>query len=124
MKDETDEELDRLGYMPDYPPETIRGVALNPDQYDNYVRMAGKLSKASLDGYIKNPGWSVLSDAEKLALVRKTIAHARDMAQTAVMSSSLGSENDIVKKATDAKAARLESFVSTPEQNEPAPEAA
>lgn len=111
MKDELDEELDRLGYVPDYPPETIRGVQTTPEQYDNYVRIAGKLSKASLDGYIKNPGWGMLADAQKTALIRKTIAHARDMAQTAVMSGALGSENDIVKKATDAKQARLASLV-------------
>lgn len=105
--DIVDQQLQALGYQPDYPPRAIRGVHLNDAQYDDYVRIAGRLSKMQLESLVSQAEWSAVPDASKLPIMRGIIRKSRDIAQTSIMLKSQGGENDIVRKATDAKLARI-----------------
>jgi hypothetical protein len=112
--DPVNRQFQSLGYVPDYPPETIRGVHLTPEQYDDYVRVAGRLSKIQLDSLVNAPQWNAIPDESKLSLMKATIQKGRDIAQNQIMMKSLGSENDIIRKATDAKAAKLAALEMRP----------
>lgn len=105
MTDPVDAEFERLGHTPDYPPDTIRGVKLTDGQFDDYVRISGKLAKSQLDSLVGMPQWDSIPDPSKLSLMKATIAKSRDIAQTAIMMKSMGTPNDIVRTATDAKLA-------------------
>lgn len=104
-----EQNIEAIGYQPYYPPKAIRGVHLNDQQYDDYVRISGRLSKASLQTLFSHPEWPSIPDPSKLSIVNGIVQKSRDIAQTAVMLKSQGSQNDIIQKATDAKLARLQS---------------
>lgn len=122
QQDPVDRQFAALGYKPDYPPDTIRGVKLNDQQYDDYVKLSGKLSKMQLDQLVAHPQWNNVPDDSKLSVMKATIDKARDIAQTAIMVKYQGSQNDIMHKATNAKLAMMEA-ARTPEpssESEPA----
>jgi hypothetical protein len=104
--DPVDKQFQILGYAPDYPPETIRGVRLTPDQYDEYVKLSGKLSKMQLDKMIVAPQWNAIPAEGRLDLMKGAIQKGRDIAATAIMIKAQGSGNDIMRRATDAKLSR------------------
>ena len=117
--DTVDRQFQELGYAPDYPPDVIRGVRLNDAQYDDYVRLSGRLAKMQLEQLVSHPNWNAVPDDSKLSLMKATINKARNLAQTAVMIKSQGGDNDIMKQATDAKLAMARAVpAEQPEQPE------
>ena len=58
--------------------------------------------------------WSSLPVATRRSLMQTAIQQARDVAATSIMLSSQGSPHDIIKAATDAKTAQLQSQPTQP----------
>lgn len=100
-------ELERIGYVPSFPQQKIRGIKLTPDQYQDYVEQSGKLAHMRLDDIVKMPGWDTLSAPARLDIVHNTITKARDMTQTSIMLKAQGTGNDIMAQASAAQAAKM-----------------
>lgn len=104
--DPVNQEMERIGYTPKPPMDTIRGVKLTDAQYDDYARTSGRLAHMRLEGLVQMPAWDQIPTAQRLSTVRSVVSKARDMAATQIMLQSQGSDNDIVKQATAAKMAK------------------
>jgi hypothetical protein len=85
----------------------IRGVELTPQQFDDYARIGGRLAKMQLDAIV-GPGFNGLPPEVRRKVISETVSHAREVAATQVMMQSVGSANDIMQKAMDAKASGLQ----------------
>lgn len=83
--------------------QKIRGVPLNGQQFDDYSRLAGRMSKMQLNQIVANPGFKNLPQGIQIETIRKIIESSRSTAASIVMMQSVGSENDIIKKAKNAK---------------------
>lgn len=98
--------LVRLGVFPGQIERRVRGIELTEQQYDDLSRIAGRTAKMQLDQFVGSPGFSRIPDAAQREIIGKTISSAREAARTLVMMQSVGHENDIVKKAVEAKRAQ------------------
>jgi hypothetical protein len=78
----------------------IRGVDLDPQQYDDYARIAGRLTKMRLDALVTLPNFHTLAVTQQVELIRHTIADSREAARNIVM----GMYPAIVTQALQAKA--------------------
>lgn len=82
----------------------IRGVPLTDKQFDDFSRIAGRTAKMLLDSAVRTPGFDRLLPNARMELMHKAINRGREEAAKAVMMQSYNGDNDIVRKATDAKA--------------------
>lgn len=104
-EDPVNQEASRLNYVPRPPPDVIRGVKLTADQHDQYVQLSGKLAHTRLEQIVTSPGWEQVPTGVRLRAMKAAMRNSRDIASTAIMLQSQGSRNDIIAKATTAKAA-------------------
>lgn len=81
----------------------IRGVDLDAGQYDDYSRIAGRLTKMRLDAVTGIPGWNGLPTGVRSELVTKSIAAARRSAEDAIMMQN----PEIIRQAIDNKVSKL-----------------
>lgn len=95
-----------LPYSPAQPDRKIRGVELTPQQYDDYSRISGRMAKMELDAIV-NPGFRQLPPDTQIHIISSTVSHAREGAAAQIMMQSFGGPNDIIKKASEAKASAL-----------------
>lgn len=105
--DPVNKEFETLGYTPSFPMNTIRGVKLDPQQYNQYVQTSGRLAYMRLESVIGTQGWNGVPSGERLKVMKDVIRKSRDAAATAIMLQSQGSSHDILKQATDAKMAAM-----------------
>lgn len=107
LRDPVDRQFKALGYTPGFPIDVIRKVRLTGQQYDDYIRISGSLAKMQLDQLLAWPQWNAIPDVSKLSMMKKIIRKSRDIAQTTLMVQGQGTDNDIMRQASDAKAAAL-----------------
>lgn len=88
----------------------IRGITLSDAQYSEYAKTAGRLTKMRLNGLVRQPGFNSLSAAARIEMFSKEVTAAREKARDIVMMKSMGTGNDIVHQATQAK---VEKFRAT-----------
>ena len=104
-------EMKRLGVFPAKVERKIRGVTLTEQQYYDYATLAGKLTKMRLDAAVADPGWADLPDPQKADRIKHIVDDSRtgknDGADKAVIAKYIGTPDDILRQATDAKKARL-----------------
>jgi hypothetical protein len=105
LADPVDEALYSLGIYPGQPTRNIRGVELTDQQYDDFSRISGRMAKMRLDAMVRQPGWSSLPAGIRTEQVNSIVSKSREGARSLIMMESVGSENDIVKKAIEAKSA-------------------
>lgn len=105
--DPVNQEFERLGYTPSFPMDQIRGVKLTAPQYDDYMRLSGRLAHVRLGDLVQSSGWDSLPGNVRLSVMKDVVKKSRDMAATSIMLQSQGSTNDIMKQATEAKMATL-----------------
>lgn len=79
--DPVNQELIKLEIWPAALDRKIRGVELKPDQYDAYQRVAGRLSKTTLDQIVKQPAWLQLPDYARREVIVNTIQNTRETAR-------------------------------------------
>ena len=70
--DRVNREMLRLGVAPSPVERRVRGQTLSDQQYDDYARLAGRLTKMDLDRVVNSQYWSQIPDAQK----RDVIEHA------------------------------------------------
>jgi hypothetical protein len=88
-------------------PLTIRGFTLTDQQHDDFARIAGGMAKTDLNDIVGMDGFADLPIGMRRELMHKRIEHAREIARDLVMSDSIGTENDIMQKATEASQAYI-----------------
>lgn len=105
--DPVNKELEQLGYTPSFPMDTIRGQKLTAQQYDDYVRVAGRMAHIRLEDVVKMPGWSAVPAPSRLKVIKSVITKSREVAATSIMLQSQGTDHDIIRAATNAKLAAV-----------------
>lgn len=93
-----------LGIYPAQPIRKIRNVELNDDQYDDYSRIAGRMTKMRLDAIVKSPDWNTWPNHIRHDVISEVIRQSREAAQGVVMMKY----PQIVRDATAAKMKKLE----------------
>lgn len=106
--DPVNQEFADLGSSPPWPPQDrIRGRPLTADQYDDYVRLSGRMAHMRLTDVIQSQGWEAVPAARRLSIMKSVIRTSRDAAATSIMLQSQGGPNDIMRAAKDAKMAQF-----------------
>jgi hypothetical protein len=103
--DPVNKEMEQLGYTPSFPMQTIRGQSLTSEQYDDYVRLSGRLAHMRLGEMVSSQGWAAIPSSTRLSVMKDIIRKSRDIAATSIMLQSQGGPHDILKAATEAKMA-------------------
>jgi hypothetical protein len=62
-----------------------RRVDLSPEQYDELVQLSGKPAKQALEQAIASPEWRSMDDAERIELVKDTMADFREAARAVLI---------------------------------------
>lgn len=97
-------ELEALQIKPGFLSRKIRSVPLTDQQYDDYSRIAGRLTRIQLQAYISMPWWHQAPVADRFNIVKTAIDGSRESARTQIMMQY----PDIVQKAMDAKVQGLQ----------------
>lgn len=90
-------------YFPGKVDRKIRGVELTDEQYDDYARIAGRTAKVRLNAIVGMPGFAQMPESTRKELMTNAIQNSREMARSLIMMQN----PDIMKKANDAKRAKL-----------------
>jgi hypothetical protein len=108
--DPVNREMVALGIAPAPVKRTIRNVELTDQEYDDYARIAGRLTKMNLDALITDNAatWNRFSPYEKQMAVGQILKMNRDVAENQVMRKY----QHIIQDALQTKA---DSFSATPE---------
>ncbi len=77
--------LINLGVFPSKPERKVRGVELDDTQYDDYSRIAGRLTKSRLNSLVTQPGFTQMPKAVQMKAIQKTVSSTRELARKAVM---------------------------------------
>lgn len=83
--DKVNSEIARLGIAPGMPQRQAMGVKLTPEQYNDFVRMAGQPAKQALDEIVNQPWYDKLPDAIKAMVIKRVIAKTREDAATRML---------------------------------------
>jgi hypothetical protein len=94
--------MDALNFAPSRLEHKIRGIELTDQQYDNYARIAGRTAKVMLNNLV-HPGFEMLPKQQQIELIQRMIETGRKIGQDSVIAQSMGSSNDIMRKAIDNK---------------------
>ena len=81
----------------------IRGVTLTDQQYDDYARIAGRMTKMRLNVIVGMPGFSQIPKGIKTELMKSAIDGSRESARDLVLMQN----KSIINQANDAKIAKL-----------------
>lgn len=93
-----DDQLQSVGYSPSFPPKTINGIKLTDDQYHDYIKQAGVMSKMLLTNYLNTPGTQNLKNVNKLQDIKNLVNGARSAVQSKIILQSRGTQNDIMEQ--------------------------
>lgn len=85
----------------------IRGVDLTEQQYDDFGRIAGRLTRMALLQVINQPGWADVPLGIRHEVLTKVVEKSREAARAQIMLQAVGSDNDIMKKAAANKLEKL-----------------
>lgn len=81
----------------------IRGIQLTDQQYDDYSRLAGRMTKMRLTNYVNIPGSSSLPSGVQIKTMQSMIDNSRETARRIVMMNN----PDIIKQSIDNKISAL-----------------
>lgn len=90
-------------YFPGKLERKIRGVELTDQQYDDFQRIAGRTAKTRLNAMVNVIGNPNVPDSVRRDMIENTIAASRESARSLIIMQSINTDNDIMKKAKDAK---------------------
>ena len=89
----------KLGRFPAKVESQIRNVKLTDGQYDDYARIAGRMTKSRLDTIVRSADWNTWTDPVRLDVVNEVLRQSREAARGMVMMKY----PQIAKDATQAK---------------------
>jgi hypothetical protein len=107
-KTSLDNELSKVGYHPNFPPQTINGVKLTYDQYHDYVKLAGTTARAQLQPLVESEAWGSMPESIRASAAKTIMDASRKSAQASVMTQSQLTESSIPKASRDIVRARTE----------------
>lgn len=90
--------LDKTGYVPNFPGNTIRGVTLTDAQYSDYIKLSGPLVRFRLENLIQSPGFNNDNPKIQQISIKKIVDGARKQVQNEIIKQSKGTNNDIIVK--------------------------
>lgn len=90
-----------LGIYPASVERKIRGVQLTDQQYDDYSRIAGRMTKQRLDTIVRSQAWGTWTPTVRHDVLLETIRQSRETARGIVMMKN----PSIISAATQAKLA-------------------
>lgn len=80
-------------------PKKIRNVELTPEQYDDFSRIAGRMTKMRLDTIVKSPDFQTWPDQSKRDVITATVKLCREAARGVMF----GKYPQIIQDGTDLK---------------------
>ena len=95
-------ELAKLGVGIAPVPKSIRLVKLDDQQYDDFARLAGQMTKQRFDTIINAPDWQMIPTSTKLAVVQEIVKQCREAARGVMFMKY----PQIVRDATNAEITR------------------
>ena len=101
-KDPVNLALLQLSIFPAQPERRIRNIKLTDQEYDDYCRIAGRMTKMRLDAFVHSPDWAVWPDHVKRDVIQSELKADREAAAGIVM----GKYPHIVRDAWAAKQAK------------------
>lgn len=78
-------EMLKLGIYPSQPERQIRNVKLTDQQYDDYSRIAGRMTKMRLDAIVRSPDWNTWPDPSRRDVITESLRQSREAARNLVM---------------------------------------
>lgn len=93
----------QLGVSPAQVTRKIRGVELTDEQFDDYARMAGRMTKQRLDVLVRAPDWSRWPNYVRTLIIEETVKQSREVARGMI----LGKYPQIARDAVEAKLEKL-----------------
>lgn len=108
--DPTVQGMDAVGFAPGRLERKIRGVDLSDQQYDDYSRVAGRMSKTQLDALVSMPGFQTLPNSIRFSMMKAAVDSSRENARSLIQMQY----PDIIQKANEAKLAPLMAATSPP----------
>ena len=106
--DPVNQAMINLGIGPAPVEREIRNVKLTDQQYDDFARLAGRLTKMRLDAIVRSPDWQTWPNATKHDVIEETLRQSRETARGRMMQLY----PQIVRDAAQARIARA---TQTPE---------
>jgi len=88
-----------LGVSPASVQRKIRGVELTDTQFDDYARMAGRMTKQRLDVIVNSPDWRTWPNYARALIIEETVKQSREVARGMMMAKY----RQIAKDATEAR---------------------
>lgn len=73
-----------LGIAPAPVERHIRNIPLTDEQYDDFARIAGRMSKMRLDQFVRSPEWGSLAPADKHTWIEVELKFSREIASAQV----------------------------------------
>lgn len=104
---ELDKQVGKSGYVQQFPPNTINGVKLEDNQYQEYIQRTGRLAAMKMTARMSAPDWGEKSQTQQLRALKGLNREAQKMAASKVMLHSIHSDNNILQKSLDNAKAKL-----------------
>jgi hypothetical protein len=79
-----DQEMQQLNIWPTKVSKTIKGVELDPEQYDRYQAVAGALTRATLESLVHQDGWNRLPPFVRENSIKSVIHATRQSAAASI----------------------------------------
>jgi hypothetical protein len=84
-RDPVNTEMAKLGMGVALVPKAIRGVKLTEQEYDDFARIAGRMTKMRLDAIVNSPDWRTFPPHAKRDVITENIKASREAARGVVM---------------------------------------
>lgn len=91
--------LSRMGMGISAVPKKIRNVELTPEQYDDFSRIAGRMTKMRMDTIVKSPDFQTWPDQIKRDVITAVVKQSREAARGMMF----GKYPQIIRDSTDLK---------------------
>lgn len=96
---ELDDKLHSIGYSPSFPPPTINGVKLTPEQYHQYIFLSGSMAKQQLTNLFNNPNTDRLNKTLLQGFVKQVVKESRNYAASLIVAQGVNGNNDIMRQS-------------------------
>ena len=94
-----------LGIAPAQVPKSIRGVPLDPQQHDDFARLAGRMAKMRLDAIVKSAAFQTWPGHVRHDVIVETIKQSRETARgllmmkfPSIMAQATKAKQDLIKQ--------------------------
>lgn len=101
-EDPVNQTMLQLGINVGQPNREIGGVELSGQQYDDYVRISGRMAKGMLDELV-SPEFRTMPAGVQVEVIEGIVKQSRAMARAAIGMQSMGTDNDLIEKGMELR---------------------